>query len=200
MGDGLCIWYEAETAFKERRTALSGGLASLAALNLAKLCGDTLLAYGVDAKRDCDRHVLTPAVEKVVEANTLLSGLGFESAGVASAHGIGNGLTALEAAKPYSRGERVAFGLVSQLCLDEDIQPEERLAVVDSMVAGGLSVTFGEIDIGDLQPEELTELAEVLCGTDQTAHNHVFTITPLGLYSALVAADALGHSRRALAG
>ena len=52
MGDGLCTWYEAEAAFKGRRTALAGGVSTMAALNLAKLCGDTLLAYGVDAKRD----------------------------------------------------------------------------------------------------------------------------------------------------
>jgi glycerol dehydrogenase len=200
MGDGLCTWYEAEAAFKGRRTALAGGVSTMAALNLAKLCGDTLLAYGVDAKRDCERHVVTPAVEKVVEANTLLSGLGFESGGVASAHAIGNGLTQLEAARPYSHGERVAFRLVSQLCLDDDIPPEERLEVVDFMVAIGLPVTLEEIGIGDIQPEALMELAEVLCGPDQITHNHVFTVTPFDLYSAMVAADALGHTRRALAG
>jgi glycerol dehydrogenase len=100
MGDGLCTWYEAEAAFKGRRTALAGGVSTMAALNLAKLCGDTLLAHGVDAKRDCERHVVTPAVEKVVEANTLLSGLGFESAGVASAHAIGNGVGSRQALFP----------------------------------------------------------------------------------------------------
>jgi hypothetical protein len=31
-------------------------------------------------------------------------------------------------------------------------------------------------------------------------HNHVFTVTPYDMYSALIAADALGHERRELAG
>jgi len=200
MGDGLCTWYEAEAAFKGRRTALAGGVATMAALNLAKLCGDTLLEYGVDAKRDCELHVVTPAVEKVIEANTLLSGLGFESAGVAAAHAIGNGLTVLEAAKPYTHGERVAFGLVTQLCLDDDILPDERLDVVDFMVDVGLPVTLAEVGIGDIKPEELMHLAELFCAPGQITHNHVFTVTPFDLYSAMVAADALGHSRKALAG
>ena len=117
MGDGLCTWYEAEAAFKGRRTALAGGVATMAAMNLAKLCGETIFEFGVDAKRDCELHVVTPAVEKIVEANTLLSGLGFESGGVATAHAIGNGLTSV--AKAFSHGERVAFGLAAQLCMDE---------------------------------------------------------------------------------
>ncbi|MEQ3551906.1 iron-containing alcohol dehydrogenase [Pseudonocardia nematodicida] len=46
----------------------------------------------IDAVRD---HQVTPAVEKVIEANTLLSGLGFESGGLAAVHPIHNGLTAV---------------------------------------------------------------------------------------------------------
>ena len=33
----------------------------------------------------------TPAVEAIIEANTLLSGLGFETCGVSAAHGIHDG-------------------------------------------------------------------------------------------------------------
>jgi glycerol dehydrogenase len=197
MGDGLCTWYEAEAAFKGRRTALAGGLATMAALNLARLCGDTLLEYGVDAKRDCEKHVVTPAVEKVIEANTLLSGLGFESAGVAAAHAIGNGMTMRPSTRAYSHGERVAFGLETQLCLDDDITVETRLKAVDFMVAVGLPVTFEEVGLGGVTQGELMQMAEAFCGPGQITHNHVFTVTPYDMYSALVAADALGHSRKA---
>ncbi len=154
---------------------------------------------GVAAKMDAEKHVVTPAVEKVVEANTLLSGLGFESGGVASAHAVGNGLATLEATKHYSHGEKVAFGTVTQLCLDDDVPAEERLRVVDFCVAVGLPVTLEELGLGDISSEELMNLAEALCGPDQITHNHVFTVTPFDLYSAMVAADALGHSRRVLA-
>lgn len=50
---------------------------------LAKLCFDTLMEEGVKAKIALEAGVCTPAVEKVIEANTLLSGIGFESAGLA---------------------------------------------------------------------------------------------------------------------
>jgi glycerol dehydrogenase len=200
IGDGLATWFEAEAAYKGRRIALAGGVSTMAALTLARLCYDTLMEYGVDAVRDCAEHVVTPAVERVVEANTLLSGLGFESSGVASAHAIGNGLTTFEACMPYSHGEKVAFGLASQLCLDEDADPEERLAVFDFMVAVNLPVTLEELGLGDITSEELVKFAEAMCDPTQITHNHVQTVTPFDLYSAMVAADKLGQERRALAG
>ena len=48
---------------------------------------------GVAAARDVEVDALTPALERVVEANTLLSGLGFESGGLCIAHAVHNGLT-----------------------------------------------------------------------------------------------------------
>jgi glycerol dehydrogenase len=51
---------------------------------LAKLCYETLLEDGANALRAVQAQVVTPALERLVEANTLLSGLGFESSGLAA--------------------------------------------------------------------------------------------------------------------
>jgi glycerol dehydrogenase len=200
IGDGLATWFEAAAAYKERCEALSGGVATQAALALARLCHETLIEYGIDAVRDCAQHIVTPAVERVVEASTLLSGLGFESAGLATAHTIGHGLTLFDQAKAYSHGEKVAFGLATQLCLDEDIRPGERLDVFDFLVAIGLPVTLEELGLGGISTEALMEFAKAMCAAEEFTHNHVFAVTPFDLYSAMVAADRLGHSRRALTG
>ena len=77
---------------------------------LAKLCFDTLMEEGVKAKIALEAGVCTPAVEKVIEANTLLSGIGFESAGLAGAHAIHNGMTQLPETHARYHGEKVAFG------------------------------------------------------------------------------------------
>ena len=73
-----------------------GGKITRAAMALAELCFNTLMDEGVKAKIALEAGVCTPAVEKVIEANTLLSGIGFESAGLAGAHAIHNGFTVLE--------------------------------------------------------------------------------------------------------
>ncbi len=72
---------------------MAGGPPLLAATTLARLCYDTLLADGLAARHAVEHGVVTPALERVIEANTLLSGLGFESGGLAAAHSIHNGLT-----------------------------------------------------------------------------------------------------------
>ena len=122
----------------------------------------------------------------------------FESGGVASAHAVGNTITMFEAARPYTHGERVAFGIATQLCLDDDVPDEERLKVMDFMVSVGLPVTLEEVGVGDISDKELMDLAEACCVPGSIAHFHVFEVTPYDMYSAIIAADALGHSRRAL--
>jgi glycerol dehydrogenase len=78
----------------------------MAGLALAKLSWDTLIDYGFSARQAAQQHVVTPALEKVVEANTLLSGLGFESGGLAAAHAVHNGLTALDETHHFMQGRR----------------------------------------------------------------------------------------------
>lgn len=78
---------------------------------------------GVKPKIALEAGVCTPAVEKVIEANTLLSGIGFESAGLAGAHAIHNGFTVLEECHHMYHGEKVAFGTLTQLVLEN--VPEE---------------------------------------------------------------------------
>ena len=60
----------------------------------------------------------TKALENIVEANTYLSGIGFESSGLAAAHAIHNGLTVLNETHALLHGEKVAFGLICQLVLE----------------------------------------------------------------------------------
>lgn len=196
IGDALATWFEAEAAFKGRRPAFSGGVPTQTAMHLAKLCYETLIEYGMEARQDAEQHVVTPALEKVVEATTLLSGLGWESGGLATAHTLGNGLTIVHETHPYSHGEKVAFGLATQLCLDDDITPQERLKVIDFMVALGLPVTMKEIGMGEMSREEIMKVAEQLSGPGQFLHNHVFPVTAFDLFSAMVKADALGVERK----
>ena len=46
--------------------------------------------------------MVTPALERIIEANTYLSGVGFESGGLAAAHAIHNGMTAVPDAHHFT--------------------------------------------------------------------------------------------------
>ncbi|MHC9413504.1 glycerol dehydrogenase, partial [Clostridium perfringens] len=73
---------------------------------------------------------VTKSLENIVETNILLSGLGFESGGVAAAHAIHDGLTILAGTHGYFHGEKVAFGKIAQLVL-ENAPKEELYEVLD---------------------------------------------------------------------
>lgn len=79
IGDALATWFEARACSRSGATTMAGGKCTQAALALAELCYNTLLEEGEKAMLAAEQHVVTPALERVIEANTYLSGVGFES-------------------------------------------------------------------------------------------------------------------------
>jgi glycerol dehydrogenase len=200
MGDALATWVEAEAAFRSRAVSLAGGVSTLAAMAIARLCYTTLLDYGIEAKRAVEQKVVTPAVEKCVEANVLLSGLGFESGGLATAHMIANALPSLPECKKFMHGEKVGFGIISQRCLDEDADVEETYKIVDFEIAIGLPVTFADLNLEGISRERLKLIGDACAGKGSLCESHCFEVTSDSVIDAMIAADALGRHRKALAG
>jgi glycerol dehydrogenase len=200
MGDALATWIEAEAAHKTRAGNLAGGQATMAALAIARLCYDMLLEFGVEAKRAVEQHVVTPAVEKCVEANVLLSGLGFESGGVATAHMIANCLPSFPECHGLMHGEEVGFGLISQLCLDDDTPVAEVYRIVDFEIAVGLPVTFADIGLAGVERLRLKKIGDICGGKGSLCENHPFEVTSESVVDAMIAADALGTQRKKLLG
>ena len=197
IGDGLSTHFEADASSRTRQETMAGGAPTQAALAIARLCYDTLLEHGLAARLAVEQGAVTPAVEKVVEANTLLSGLGFESGGLGAAHSVHNGLTALEGTHDYWHGEKVAFGLITMLVLEE--RPAEVLEeVVDFCLRVGLPVSLEDIGVENASREELESVAEAACVEGETIHNMPFEVQPAMLVDAMIAADAFGRQRRAV--
>jgi len=195
MGDALATWFEARSCNDTRSRNECGGLATVAGLDLARLCYDTLLRYGTAAMAAAQRNVVTPALERIVEANILLSGVGFESGGLASAHAIHNGLTALEETHAYYHGEKVAFGVLTGLQLT-DAPPEESDAAFSFCEETGLPTTLADLGLGSAARDALMLVAEKACAPGQCIHHEAGEITPEKVLHAMLAADALGERRK----
>jgi glycerol dehydrogenase len=192
MGDALATWFEAKTCVAGHVKNMRGGASTQSALALAELCYRTLLEDGAEALRAVQTQVVTPALERLVEANTLLSGLGFESSGLAAAHAVHNGLTAAPATHGYFHGEKVAYGLLVQLVLEG--QPrcvlEQVLAFATEV---GLPVTLAEVGLGEMPVELLQRVAARATAEGETIHNEPFEVRPDMVADAIRAADALGR-------
>jgi len=192
MGDALATYFEARAVMAKDAGTCAGGKVTNAAMALAELCYNTLIAEGVKAKLALEAGACTEAVEKVIEANTLLSGIGFESGGLAGCHAIHNGLTVLPECHHMYHGEKVAFGVLTQLAL-ENVSEEELEEVLGFCVEIGLPVTFKELGITEVTDEKLMAVATAACAPSDTLHNMPFEVTPEKVCAALKAADAYGR-------
>lgn len=193
MGDALATWFEAKTCVDGRVKNMRGGASTRSALALARLCYDTLLEDGVEALRSVETRVVTPALERLVEANTLLSGLGFESSGLAAAHAVHNGLTAAPPTHEFFHGEKVAYGTLVQLVLEG--QPRSVVEqVLRFATSVGLPVTLAEVGLKELPREMLEQIAQRATAKGETIHNEPFEVKPDMVADAILAADALGRA------
>ncbi len=194
MGDALATWLEAESCRQKYSPNITGDHGSRTAYALARLCYDTLLEYGFSAKLSCEAHVVTPALEHVVEANTLLSGLGFESGGLAAAHSIHNGFTVLEHTHEQYHGEKVAFGVLASLFLTD--KPSHLVDEVYGFCEEvGLPTTLAGIGLKELPDEELMKVATRATEKGETIHNEPVPVTADMVFAALKLADSEGRSR-----
>ncbi len=187
MGDAMATYYEAMASNRTCSTVMAGGYASKTALAIAKLCRDILLEDGLKAKLAAEKHVCSDAFENIVEANTYLSGIGFESGGVAASHSIHNGLTALEATHKFYHGEKVAFGVVCQLIMENN--PDLDL-IIKFFKSVGLPVCFKDLDIENIADEELMRVATMAVAPGETIHAMYMPLSPEYIFNVMKAADA----------
>lgn len=194
MGDALATWFEAQACYDSRSTNMLGGQTTRAALALARLCYDILLEEGLKARISVENKVSSRALDRVIEANTYLSGVGFESSGLAAAHAIHNGLTHIEDCHHLFHGEKVAFGTLTQLVL-QNCSVELMNEVLDFCISVGLPVTLEQLNVTRGIHEKMRIVAEKSCMPGETIFNMPFTVDPQSVYSALLIADELGQRR-----
>lgn len=195
MGDALATWFEAQSCERTQSLNECHGLSTRAGFNMASLCYDTLLKYGILAKKANEGQIVTPALSHIVEANILLSGIGFESCGLAAAHSVHNGLTALEETHRYYHGEKVAFGTLTGLHLT-GADPEEIETVYEFCEAVGLPTTFAELGLENINKEQLKIVAEKSCEKNSYIFHEAGEITPQKVIDAMIMADITGKSRK----
>lgn len=98
--------------------------------------------------------VVTPALENIIEANVLLSGIGFESVGLAAAHSIHGGLTELPETHGAMHGEKVAIGTLVQLIM-ENAPMKEMVQTLNYYKMTGLPTKLSDIGISEATEEKL---------------------------------------------
>ena len=189
IADALATGYEAKaTSTNQRGRSMLGARVTLAAQVLSAQCSATIHELAERATNDVRERKLTPAVEDVIEANTLLSGTGFESGGLAGAHGVATALTSIHAVeKKFLHGEMVAVGLLTQLMLENDQQ--EFIKVKTLLSKLGLPTSFRALGI-DWEMESIDSLVNIALGLP-FLHNMPFEVNAQNLRAAIEQVDAV---------
>jgi len=208
MGDALATYIEARTCVEAYRdNFISVGTAGMfegasnikatnASYGLAKLCYEILLENGLQAKLSAEKKLVTKAFENIVEVNSLLSGIGFESNGVATAHAVYCGFSELQGREHMYHGEYVAFGTIVMLVLEN--RPKKEIdEAVKFCLSIGLPVTFEDMNLADITQAELDKVVEVASAPGQTSKVEPFEVTKEEMLAAIVTADEIGKLYKA---
>ena len=191
MGDALSTYFEARSCIRSGAKNMPGGQSTKAAYAIARTCYETLMEDSAKAKIACDNKTVTPALENIIEANILLSGLGFESSGLAACHSVHDGLTVLEETHHFYHGEKVAFGVIVHLVL-ENAPMDEIENTIQYLKSVELPTCLKDLGIKEVTEEKLMAVSEAACAPGETIHNMPFPVTPKDVYAAILLADKLG--------
>jgi len=192
IGDALSTWFEARSNIEANANNLvSPNMpAAAAGISIAKACHEVLMRDALAAKRAVERRALTQAVENIIEANTLLSGLGFENCGVSAAHGIHDGLTVVDETHGFFHGEKVAFGVICLLVLEG--RPYEEVKTVAHFCRSlGLPTRLTDLNLANVTAEDLGRVAEAALAPGSSTWKVPVPLSVDIVRDAILAADSI---------
>ena len=193
MADAMATYVEARACMEADAPSLveDGYKRTVTGITIAKLAYDVVLRDGLKAKISAEVGACTEAVENIIEANTLMSGVGFEVTGSTGAHGFHNGLTTIPECTKYLHGEVVSFGIICQLML-ENRDMEEIEKTVNFLISLGLPVMLEDIGITENVREKI-HAASLDMYDSYHMNNEPFMVSAEMIEDAINSADAIGR-------
>ena len=192
VGDALATYFEARACYASDGINLVLKKPSRTGLGLAKLCYE-LLCENVAAAMDAvNNKICTPALEQTIEATIYLSGVGAEAGGLAAAHAVNNGMSAVPDLHHVQHGEKVTFGLLTQLVL-ENAPKEEIDEVIRIIKTVGLPLTLQDMGLKAFVESEWRTVASIACAEGDTMGNMPKDVTEADVYNAMIAANAMAE-------
>ncbi len=187
IGDTLAKHYECTLASRGDALNHSSGLA----VNISRMCRDPLLTYGKEALESCREGRISNALEQVVLANIVSTGLvSFlvdEAYNGAIAHSLFYGLTLLEHFEErFLHGDVVGYGILVQLLIDH--QEEEFWLLRSFFSEIGIPLCLADVEVPLDRALLEPVLDETLRGPDM---EHLpYPVTKEMLWQAICTAEA----------
>ena len=154
IGDTLAKWYEADVQI---RRLTNPPVALKVAHHTARLCAEEMFEHAEEAVNDAKDVRLSNAFVRVVESIIMLGGMvggfGDRYGRIAGAHSIHNGMTLAPESHEALHGNKVAYGILVQLLLEQRESEVERLVPFYQNL--GLPTTLRDLKIPDTWIDEI---------------------------------------------
>ncbi|MCC5893964.1 MAG: iron-containing alcohol dehydrogenase family protein [Alkalibacterium sp.] len=175
IGDTLAKWYESEPNLS---LPDNDSAALTIARSVAMLCKQTIEEHGIQAVKDAEENQMTKdyikVVETVIMTGGLVGGFGDELARTTAAHAIHDGLTFFPALHHLLHGEKVAYGVMVQLALDNQLNDMPQVSQLFRSLQ--LPVSLKELGL-DLTVDLYEKLAWLSIEHDPGIYNLPYPIT-----------------------
>lgn len=186
IGDALAKWYEASVS-----SAKSSDTLIIAAVQQARILRDILFQKSAAALAAPGSEVWQEVVDASVLLAGVIGGLGGAQCRTVAAHAVHNGLTHINASHGALHGEKVAYGILVQLRLEEMMQGNQLAATARQQLIGfyeqiGLPKTLEDLGLGNVTLTELRQAAEIACAEKSDIHHLPFSVDRDRLMAAMV--------------
>lgn len=190
IGDALAKWYEASVS-----SGHSEQTVIIAAVQQARVLRDLLLQKSVEALQTPGSQVWKDVVDAAVLLAGVIGGLGGAQCRTVAAHAVHNGLTHLLESHGTLHGEKVAYGILVQLRLEEMVQSNRLAATARQQLLKfyaeiGLPQSLSDLGLTDITLADLQRSAEIACNPKSDIHHLPFEVTPTQLMAAMVSTTA----------
>jgi glycerol dehydrogenase-like iron-containing ADH family enzyme len=194
IADAMAKWYEASVSSGASRDGLVQQ-----AVQQARVLRDQLLLEGASALADPGGDAWVRVAEASALTAGLIGGIGGARCRTVAAHAVHNGLTQLEAAHGVLHGEKVGFGILVQLRLEEVVggnrlAAQARRQLLPFFAALGLPVSLGDLGLAEASLRELEAVCAFACRPGSDLHHLPFPVQPTDLLAALVSTTAIGET------
>lgn len=189
IADALATKFELEACTAVAAPTPSDGAVTIAATALAQACYETVRTHAAAALEAVASGTPDAALEAVVEAALLLSGLGFENGGLSIAHCVAIAMDGTPGMDAAAHGEQVAYGLLVQLALEPDGGRLSEIAAFHEQI--GLPRTLAAAGATDSGDAAIDTLARSALAAPWSA-NHPLAPNAAELAGAIRRVEALG--------
>jgi glycerol dehydrogenase-like iron-containing ADH family enzyme len=185
IGDAIAKWYEASVS-----SGASDRTMVIGAVQQARVLRDILFQKSVLALEEIGGSAWQEVVDATVCMAGVIGGMGGAECRTVAAHAIHNGLTHLTESHSILHGEKVAYGILVQLRLEEfqgnQLAATARNQLLKFYAEIGLPKSLSDLGLSDLSLKQLLRVAAIACAPNSDIHRLPFAVSEEQVLAAMV--------------